>query len=246
MTRVMFKSVPVWLVALALASTLVVACAEEVPEDDTLCSAAQPIRLVGEVGEVDGNFLRNADTPGTLAVEDRCMGVCPVGEMTDRRITLDLGEVEFLVPGSEEPELRSRRLVFQTNISDPDGSNLVENLNRRLNSGEEDANVLRVVEKPAEEYCDVEAGEICVRFGLDTTLDDELVKESDPVVHEGISGTVTVKKLSAVSVALEWDVEFGANVSKFGDTGSGELSGCFDGRRGSPNSGVEPLDVPGS
>jgi hypothetical protein len=238
-------STPAWLAIMAL-GICPSGCADEVPPEDTSCSATQPLRLVGEVGEVDGNLVRNADNGGLTPKEECGAAPCAVGELTDRRITLDLGEVDFLVPGATVAESRSRRLVFQTNISDPEGSNLVENLNRRLNSGVEDADVLAVVAKDPAEYCDVEAGEICVRFGLDTTLDDELVKESDPVVHEGVSGTVTVKKLSAVSVSLEWDVEFGSNISKFGDTGSGQISGCFDSRRGNPNSGIEPLEVPGS
>lgn len=233
-----FRRVGGLLIALAVGAVLW-GCGEEAEPEDTTCSGVQPIRIVGDVGEVAGGFLRNSEE-GTLAPE------AVVGELTDRRVTLDMGDVEFLVAGSDEPELRPRRLVFQTNIADPDGSNLLENLNRRINSGGEDARVLQVVNKPIEEYCDVEAGEICVRFGLDTTSDDELVKESDPVVHEGISGTVTIKTLTATRFDAEWDVEFGPNVSKFGDMGSGQLTGCFAGQRGNAAAGVEPLEVPGS
>lgn len=226
-------------IALAVGGALLWGCGEDAVPEDTTCSGDQPIRIVGEVGEVAGGFLRNSES-GTLAPTDS------VGELTDRRITLDMGEVEFLVAGADEPELRSRRLVFQTNTSDPEGSTLLENLNRRINSGSEEARVLRVVNKPIEEYCDVEEGEICVRFGLDTTSDDELVKDSDPVVHLGLSGTVTIKVLTATRLDALWDVEFGPNVSKFGDTGSGQLTGCFAGQRGNAAAGIEPLDVPGS
>ena len=219
------------------AATLFAGCGEETEEVDLTCSGGQPIRLSGEVGEVDGNFLRNVDA-GNLQV------TVPIGELNDKRITLDLGEVDFLVAGAEEPEQRPRILVFQTNIADPEGSNLLENLNRRINSGEEGANELRVVDKDAEAYCDVEAGEICVRFGLDETGNRELA--GDNVIHVGVGGTVKINALSATQVALEWDIDFGPNISKFGDMGSGNLEGCFAGQRGNPMAGLEPIEVPGS
>ncbi len=233
------QSLVMWLSMSAALPLVAVGCGEEVVPEDTSCSGGQPLRVIGEAGEIDGTFIRN-NTLGTLAVD------VPVGEVTDRRITVDMGTVEFLVAGSDEAEERPRLLVLQTNVADPEGSNLLENLNRRLNSGVEGADTLQVVNRDEGEYCDVEQGEICARFGLDNTANRELEKDSDGVVHLGVGGQVRVKTLTSTLIALEWDVEFGPNISKFGDASSGQLEGCLSTQRGNAAAGIEPLEVPGS
>ncbi len=227
----------VWMV-LALAALVAQAgCGEDAETDDGSCSNTRSFRTSGEIGGVDAVEVRSADA-GTL---DRDT---PFGSLTDNNITIDMGQVEFAVSGSDEPELRDRVLFFHTNVADPEGSNLKENIGRRFNSGVEDADVLTVV-APADgsTYCDVEEGEICVRFGFDDTGNGELSPGDDGVVHEGIGGTVRVKELASRRIALVWDIEFGPNISRFGDMTDGQMEGCFDAAQGNPVAGATPLEA---
>ncbi len=209
-------------------------CGEEEPAPDPnaiVCNVSQPTKTIGMVGDVEGDFtLASGFTAETM-----------LGERTDRRLTFNLGEVEFIVPGMD-PEMRPRILVLQTNVADPNGSDLLENLNRFLQDS--DDNTLEVVDVADDEYCDVAEGKICARFGLDNIPDGQL--NQDGVIHKGVGGTVTFDTWTATRVKLHWDIEFGPNISKQFDDSDGELEGCFESSVAPPQGGSEILRPAGS
>ena len=138
---------------------------------------------------------------------------------------MELGEVEFTPTGSEETETRPRLLVFSTNISDPNSRSLQTQLDLRIAAVGDEGRTFQIVERDLDELCDVSAGEICARFGLDDTSDGEL--NSDKVVHQGRSGTITFTQLTATTLAAEWSIEFGPNINRAFDESSGSIEGCF-------------------
>lgn len=204
------------LAALALLLGLLTGCGEEemADPDAIVCSASQKIKTLGAVGEVDGAF-----ASATLE-----------GELTPRRVTLGMGEVEYLPAGATEPVMRSRILVFQTNLADPDGRELLINIERRISELGEDGRSFEIVERDIAEYCDVQQGELCARFGLDDSNNRELVE--DKVIFPGVGGTVTFTTLSSTRLAAEWEIDLGANLQNEFDTSSGQLEGCFDAVKG--------------
>ena len=222
-----------WVCALLLA-LVGTGCGEEgVVEDDESCSSERVIRVAGLVAAIPGDYERSEDNDNLEPEE-------PVGELTDQRITIFLDEVEFTLPGGE-PEMRPRIMTIQTNVAGPGSSSLMESLFvRRGSYGDE----FHVVSLPEETYCDPSEGEICVRFGLDNTQNNELV--SDTVIHEGLSGQIWLDELTQGRLTARFDVEFGPNLKNEFDDSSGHLDGCFDVRIGVAVSGATPLEVPGS
>ncbi len=220
-------------IALALiAATAFAACGEAGEEegDLTTCTELLPVRSEGNVGDLLGTFRRSR-------VDQNLNHEQPVGELTSRRITLLLGELEF-TPAGGQPEMRPRILTIQTNV---EGSNL------KLQEAISDRNRLfgpdfDVIDKPEDQFCDPSEGELCVRFGLDNTENNELI--SDTVIHTGQSGTVKVETFTAGRIHMTFDVEFGPNIKNEFDESSGHLEGCFDVRLGAERGGETPLEVP--
>jgi len=201
---------------LVLLALLAVGCGDEEEADPNaiVCDASQKIKTLGGVGEVDGAFA----------------GATLEGELTPRRISLGMGEVDYLPQGATEPDRRARLLVFQTNLADPGGRELLINIERRISEVGEDGRTFQIVNRDLTTYCDVQAGELCARFGLDDSANGELVE--DNVIHPGVGGSITFTALSATRLAAEWDVDLGANLQNEFDTSSGDLRGCFDAVKG--------------
>jgi hypothetical protein len=217
---------------LLMAATALGACGEAGEEegDLTTCTELLPVRSAGDVGDLLGTHRRSR-------VDQNLNHDELVGELTSRRITLLLGELEF-TPAGGQPEMRPRILTIQTNL---EGTNL------KLQEAISERNRLfgpefEVIDKPEDQFCDPNEGELCVRFGLDNTENNELI--SDTVIHTGQSGTITVEKFSAGRIHLSFDVEFGPNIKNEFDESSGHLEGCFDARVGAERGGVFPLEVP--
>ena len=161
---------------LVLMLSVVAACGEpEEPADTTSCSELRPIRLGGEVGELSAVFTRANDS---LGVEQ------DVGQLTSRRITLFLGEVEF-TPAGGVPGMRPRIMTIQTNTEGQ--IPLQETIDERRRGF---GNEFDVIDKPEDTYCDPTEGELCVRFGLDNTENNELI--ADTIIHTGQSGSVVL------------------------------------------------------
>lgn len=219
-------------IALALFAVLALTACGEAGEDEadlTTCTELLPIRAEGQVGDVLGNYRR-------AAVDGNVNPTEAVGEMTSRRITLLMGEVEF-TPAGGEPEMRPRIMTLQTNMEGAQNfQEAISNRNRLFGPD------FDVIDKPVDQYCNPDEGEMCVRFGLDNTLNNELA--SDTVIHTGQSGTVSVKTFTAGRMHLTFDVEFGPNIMNEFDESSGSLEGCFDVRLGAERAGVTPLEVP--
>jgi hypothetical protein len=230
-------------------ASLVAACGEPLEQvaEQTMCSEFRPVQVIGEVGDI---LVEHVRVEATLARDD------VVGQLTSRRITILLGEVEY-TPAGGSPEMRPQIMTFQTNIEGR--SPLQEAIaQRRIGFGNE----FDVIDKPDDTYCDPTEGELCVRFGLDNTENNELV--SDSVIHTGQSGKITVDTFTAGRIKMRLDVEFGSNIkNEFDDETcdednpceegdscvaglctAGRLEGCFDVRVGVERSGEVPLEVP--
>ena len=199
------------LIGLLALGSLALACGdeEEVDPNAIACSSSKKLKVVGAVGDIDANF----ETGSTIE-----------GQLTPRRITLDLGEVEYQPVGATEPELRSRIIVLQTNLPDPSGRELLANI--ELSPEQDGERTFNVVSRPLDTYCDVQGGELCVRFGLDQSNNQELVE--DNVIHEGISGTITFTRLNSSSLAANWSIDVGPNIQNEFDMSTGTIEGCFD------------------
>lgn len=218
-------------IAIALTAVAVLAGCGDTAEDEagfTDCSELLVLRSEGDVGDILGNYRRST-------LDDNLDPEAPVGEMTTRRIALFLGEVEF-TPAGGAPEMRPRLMTIQTNVEE---RRLLDELSDRKRLFGPDFDV---IDKPIDQYCDPAQGELCVRFGLDNTANNELV--ADTVIHTGVSGTIGVQTVTAGRLRMTFDVDFGPNIQNEFDESGGHLEGCFDARLGDDRAGVVPLDVP--
>lgn len=208
------RSEVVLFLSLALVSWGTAACGDEKSDAPPGPCSSASLELTGDVAEIEGT-LSTAEASGFI---DSTM------------LALALGEVEF-TPAGGTPEMRPRILAFQTNTASPSGRELLITLDERVNSGGMDS--FEIVSRDIDSYCDVGAGQICARFGLDDNHNEKLI--SDHVVHEGISGTFKIVNLSSSAIAAEWDVEFGPNLPDPFDDSSGHLTGCLRATYGQPN-----------
>lgn len=201
---------------------------DETPTDPNaiVCNSSQALKSVGEVGEVDGAY-------ATKTLD---------GLLGSREIRLSLGEVDFMPAGTDEIDTRSRLLVFTGNQSSPSGRGLQTMIDLRISELGDDGRTFQIVDRGLNELCDVANGEICVRFGLDDTNNDEL--REDNVVHLGKSGTITFTELTATTLSAEWSITFGPNINRAFDDSSGMLDGCFSSVLGQGSADGDALTSP--
>ena len=221
-----------WLAVPVLAvGVLLSACGEDAQQaqDTTACSEFRPLSVTGEIGELAVNSVRLSGD--NLRPEE------DVGELTSRRITIFLGDVEYTPPGGT-PDLRPQILTLQTNV---EGRRpLQESIDERRRGF---GNEFDVIDKPLDTFCDPEEGELCVRFGLDAAENNEL-NDGDNPIHTGQSGTVTFETFTAGRIKVLLDVAFGSNIENEFDESEGRLQGCFDVRVGVDGGDRTALEVP--
>lgn len=228
------KLTPLLCALLTLMVSLTAACGDEDNDDEGIvCRASKPVVNKGTVGDYTATYTRSSEK-GNLNAE------MEVGERNGQRVVVLLDE--FPNPIAED-EMVPMLISFQTNVTDPNGSNISENILRRIDSS--GSTTFQVVQKAHDEYCNVGDGEICVRVSIDET-DTRNLSDENRVVFEGISGTVTFSTWNSNTLAAEWDVEFGPLLSS-GETGSqGSLQGCFEASTSFISGGIEKIRVPGS
>lgn len=212
---------------LLLPLALLSACGDEETAPSAIeCNPTLPVYAEGNLGGLAVNYQRSEQA-------NNLNPAAPVGERSSRRIAVLMGE---LTPEGEDAPL-PLILSLQTNTVDPGGSNLAENVLRRLDEGDG----LEVVEKPLDQYCDPEAGQLCARVGLDDTQAFGLTDEA-PLVHPATEGEITIQAWTSTRVTLTWDLTLGPALKGGGDEG-GALKGCLDAQIGLTQDGVDPLRV---
>jgi len=201
-------------ISIFLLAVFATACGDEEQEAPPGPCSSAAFELAGTVGDVDGTVV----TPQVS------------GYLDSTTFSLSVGEVEY-TPAGGDPEMRPRILTFGTNVGSPEGRELLLALDERVNGTS--GGTFEIVSHDIDTFCDVNAGELCARFGLDDNRNGKLI--SDNVMHEGLSGTFKIVNLTSNAVAAEWEVDFGSNLSDPFDDSSGTLSGCFRAVYGNPN-----------
>ncbi|MEL6181130.1 MAG: hypothetical protein AAFS10_19395 [Myxococcota bacterium] len=223
------------LTLMVLCVPLVWSCGDDSSDPNAIvCNSGQPFKQLGQVGDVDGNI-----TAGSGMLD---------GNLSARQIAFNLGEVEFTPSGSDTSEIRTLVLSFNTNTGDdPVGRDLFTNISLRIEQMGDAGRTFELVsydpETYFETYCDPANGQLCARFGLDDTGDEEL-DNIDNVIHLAQSGTITFTEVTATSMAAEWSITFGPNISRAFDTSSGLLEGCFSAIIQSSTGGGRALSAP--
>ncbi|MBA2662840.1 MAG: hypothetical protein H0U74_11125 [Bradymonadaceae bacterium] len=190
------------------------------------------------------------EAPAAAAVQDRCeadlvaaIGVGKAGNynlalersqidgssMTTHEITLKLADVARADKGDVVPLLM--RIYDKHNSGD-----LLNALARLTDDAPLVLDVIDATEIGAGSQnrtdltrfdCGISKGTICVQVGLDTN-GDGLILNNDDAAYNASSGQVTIRSIQNVGqrINLSWDVRLGANILAFGDTSTGNFTGC--------------------